>query len=282
MLARALGIAAVAVGVLVLVVSVNSRRFGRRVAREAREMWGSPTAPRAVDRVRPGELPPPVGRFLARAVGARAVTVRTVRLRHGGTFRPKLDGGWLTIRGDEYFAADPPGFVWWGRAQIAPGLWVEARDRSVGGVGSMLVSAESSFTLADSKGPAMDQGALLRLLAEMPWFPTALFDDRYVTWTAVDDQRAWARLRVNGREVAGVFEFGDDGLITTFTAERQRDLGGGASVLTPWSGQYGDYREVEGLLVPHHVVVSWKVGGQPIPYARFSVERLEFDASEPF
>jgi hypothetical protein len=282
MLARALWIAAVALGALVLVVSVNSHRFARRVAREAREMWESPTAPRAVDRVRPGELPPPVGRFLARAVGTRAVAVRTVRLRHGGTFRPKLDGRWLTIRGDEYFTADPPGFVWWGRARIAPGVWVEARDRSVGGVGNMLVSAESSFTLADGKGPAMDQGALLRLLAEMPWFPTALFDDRYVTWTAVDDRRAGARLRVNGREVAGVFEFGDDHLITTFTADRERDLGGGGSVLTPWSGQYGDYRDVEGLLVPHHVVVSWKVGDQPIPYARFAVERLEFDAAEPF
>src|SRR6266571_2819995 len=277
MLARALSIAAVVVAVLLLVVSANSLRFGRRVAREARAMWGSPTEPRAIDRERLGELPPPVRRYLVRAVGARTVAVRTVRLRHGGTFRPKLDGAWLPIRGDEYFAADPPGFVWWGRTRIAPGVWVEARDRSVGGVGNMLVSAESTFTLADSKGPGMDQGALLRLLAEMPWVPTALFDDRYVTWTAVNDRRAGAKLRVSGREVVGVFGFGTDGLITAFTADRHRDLGAGESVLTPWSGQYSDYREIEGILVPHDVVVSWQVDGQSIPYARFSVERLEFD-----
>ena len=282
MLARTLSIAASALAVLVLVASANSLRFGRRVAREARGMWDSPGEPRAIDRERVGELPPPVRRYLARAVGARAVAVRTVRLRHGGTFRPKLDGAWLSIRGDEYFAADPPGFVWWGRARVAPGVWVEARDRSVGGVGNMLVSVESTFTLADSKGPGMDQGALLRLLAEMPWMPTALFDERYVTWTSVDDRRAGARLRVSGREVAGVFRFGTDGLITAFTADRHRDLGAGQSVLTPWSGQYQDYREIEGMMVPHSVVVSWNVDGQDTPYARFSVERLEFDTNAPF
>jgi len=282
MLVRTLSIAAAALVALVLVASANSLRFGRRVAREARGMWASPTEPHAIDRERLGELPPPVRRYLARAVGARTVGARTVRLRHGGTFRPKLDGAWLPIRGEEYFAADPPGFVWWGRARIAPGVWVEARDRSVGGVGNMLVSVESTFTLADGKGPGMDQGALLRLLAEMPWIPTALFDDRYLTWTPLDEGRAGAKLRVSGREVAGVFGFGADGLITAFTADRHRDLGAGKSVLTPWSGRYEDYREIDGMLLPHSVVVSWNLDGQDTPYARLSVERLEFDASAPF
>lgn len=236
-----------------------------------------PIDPRRVD-----ELPAPVRRYAGKAVRGRKRPVRSVRLRHGGTFRPKLDGGWLSIRGEEYFAADPPGFVWWGRARVAPGIWVEARDRCVSGVGSMLVLAESTFTLGDSAGPEIDQGALLRVLGEMPWFPTAFLDDRYVTWTSVDERHAEATLRVNGRGVVGVFAFGEDGLLETFSAIRYRDLGGGKSVLTPWSGRYGDYREVDGLLVPHEVVVSWRVDGDGIPYARFLVERLEFDAAAPF
>jgi hypothetical protein len=39
-------------------------------------------------------------------------------------------------------------------------------------------------------------GALMRLLAEMTWFPTALLDERYVTWAPVDDAQARATLRV--------------------------------------------------------------------------------------
>lgn len=282
MLWLAMWIAVLVLGVFGVLASANSLRFGRRVAREVRQMWAGSTEPLIIDRSRLEGLPVPVRRYADKAVGERKRAVRTVRLRHGGTFRTKLDGAWLPIRGDEYFAADPPGFVWWGRVRVAPGLWVEARDRSVGGVGSMLISAESTFTLADSAGPEMDQGALLRLLGEMPLVQTALLDHRYVTWTAVDDRRAGATLRLNGREAAGVFEFGEDGLPASFLADRNRDLGGGRSVLTPWSGECAEYREVDGLLVPHQMVAYWHVDGQRIPYVRFLVEKLEFDATAPY
>jgi hypothetical protein len=146
----------------------------------------------------------------------------------------------------------------------------------------MHVSVESSFTLADRADAEIDQGALLRLLGEMVWFPTALLDDRHVTWTAVDDRPARAMLRVGGCDVTAVFEFGEDDLPVAVFGDRYRDLGGGASALTPWSGEFRDYRTVDELLVPHQVVAHWHVREQRIPYARFQVERLEYDATAPF
>jgi hypothetical protein len=215
-------------------------------------------------------------------LGRRERAVRTVRLRHGGTFRTTLDGAWLPIRGEQYFTADPPGFIWWGRVRIVHGVWVDARDRSIHGLGNMFVSAESTFTVADSVGPELDQGALLRLLPEMTWFPTVFLDDRYVGWSAIDESHAQATLRLDGHQVAGIFEFGEDDLPETFTAHRYRDLGGGKSALTPFSGKCRDYREVDGIPVPHQMIAAWHVNGQVIPYARFQVERVEFDASKPF
>ncbi len=44
---------------------------------------------------------------------------------------------------------------------------VEDLDRSVRGEGNMLVRVASTFTLADSRGPEMDEGALMRLLASI-------------------------------------------------------------------------------------------------------------------
>lgn len=278
----ALWIAVLAVATLGVLASANRFRFGRRVAHEARQLLAASAEPLPLDHRRLEELPLPVRRYAAPAIGARERAVRTVRLRHGGTFRSKLEGAWLPIRGEQYFTADPPGFLWWGRVRVAPWVWVEACDRSVGGVGNMRISLESTFTLADSTGPELDQGALHRLLGEMAWFPTAFLDRRYVTWTVIDDRRARAALRVNGREVAGVFEFGQDALPVAFLADRYRDLGGGKSVLTPWSGQYRDYREIDGLLVPHEVAVYWHVDGERIPYARFLVERLAYDVTAPF
>jgi hypothetical protein len=277
----ALGTAALA-GVCAAVASVNSRRFGRRVRIEASSLFERSARPPDTDgRLLAQALPPPVRRYLAKVLPSDT-SIQTVRLQHGGTFRPSFDGPWLPIRGEQYFTADRPGFIWWGRVQLVPGLWIDARDRSVDGAGHMFVSAESTFTIADSAGPALDQGALLRLLGEMVWFPSAFLDDRYLRWTAIDEHQARATLEVNACRVSGVFEFGADDLPVRYSAERYRDLGGGRSALTPFAGRMSDFRRVDGVLVPFRMVALWVVDGRPCEYVRFDVERLELDHRSPY
>jgi hypothetical protein len=267
------------IGLLGTVAAINSRRFAARVARETMELWQDGGAPRPLDRSALEGLPAPVRRYLSKALGRRERALQSARLRHSGTFRTTLDGDWFPIRGEQYFSTDAPAFVWWGRVHIAPGLWIDARDRSIAGAGGMLVLLESSVTLADSSGPELDQGALLRLLGELTWLPSALLDARFVTWSAIDDYKALATLRVGGREVSGVFEFGTDDLPRSFSAERQRAIGRGRSVLTRFTGECRAYREVDGMLVPGQMIAYWHVDGQRIPYARFHVERLEYDVA---
>jgi hypothetical protein len=187
----------------------------------------------------------------------------------------------LPIHGEQYLATDPPGFVWWGRIRVAPGLTVEARDRSRAGEGNMWIVLASTFTLQDARGPELDQGALLRLLGELAWCPTVLRDGRYVTWEPVDGDRARATLRVGGREVTATFEFGPDGLPARFTAERFRDVEG-TPVLTPFVGRTEDFRRVDGVLVPFRLAAAWVLEGGPLEYARWEVERVELDRPEPF
>jgi hypothetical protein len=275
--------AIVAGSLVVLVVGlvgVRRVRYERRIAREARELWAAERA-RAVQRARIEALPPPVRRYLELSGATLREPVRAVRLRHGGTFRPALDKPWYPIVGEQYFGADPPGFVWRGRIRMAPGLSIHARDRSFAGNGNMLVQVASTWTIADVRGPEMDAGALLRLLAEMVWFPTAFLDERHVTWSPVDDAHARATLRVGDREVAATFRFGADGLPAGVVADRHRDVNG-TGVLTPWTGEYGDYREVGGLRVPFRSEVSWIVDGRAQPYARWVFDRLEYDLAEPY
>jgi uncharacterized protein DUF6920 len=166
--------------------------------------------------------------------------------------------------------------------QMAPGVWIDARDRSVDGIGNMFVRLESTITVANSSGPELDQGALLRLLGELAWLPTAFLDDRHVAWSAIDDRHARATLRVNDRVASGEFEFGADGLPTTFAAERYRDIGAGKSVLTPFVGRFSDFRSVDNVLVPHRAVGAWIVDGKTLEYANFEVRQLEFDRAEPW
>jgi hypothetical protein len=219
-----------------------------------------------------GELPAPVARYRQLAVGDRA-PVRTLRLRHSGTFSTSQTSKPAAIRGTQLFTADPPGFLWLGQIRMAPGLWVDARDMSVAGAGSMRVLLDATLTLADARGPQVDQGAALRLLAEMPWFPTSLFDARSVTWSAIDANHARATLRMRDREVSGVFEFGPDGLPLRMTAERFTDKG----ELRPWGGTYGDWRTVSGMRVPFEAKVTWQLPSGPFTYAHWRVHSMEYD-----
>ncbi len=282
MLWLALAVVAVVLAAAVALAMVNSRRFAGRVAAETRAMWATVPEARRVDRARMATLPPPVRAYLFKALGDRTSAVRAVRFRHGGRFRTKLDGPWRPIRGEQYEAADPPGFVWWGRLDAGPGLWVDALDRSMSGKGGMRVAFESSVTLFDRSGPELDQGSLLRLLSDFVLFPTVLLDERYVSWATVDEKRAKATLHVGEREVSGVFEFGADGLPRAFHAERYYDTGAGQPELRPWSGDYLDYRNVGGLLVPFHFIGYWHVGVQRIAYVDFELETPELDATDPF
>lgn len=273
----ALWVVVTLIGAAGTAASLNNVRFGRRVAREVRQMVAASRVPPPASHGALESVPPPVRRYLVKALPGQRRPVRHVRLQHGGTFRPSLTGNWLPIRGEQHFTTDPPGFIWRGRVRMAPGVWIDARDRSVEGAGSMLVVLESTITLADSRGPELDQGALLRLLGEMAWFPTTFLDGRYVRWAAVDEQRARATLGVNGRTVSGEFTFDADDMPSTFSAERYRDVGGGRSALTPFVGRTSAFRRVDGILVPHRVVGAWIVDGREVEYADFRVERLAYD-----
>jgi hypothetical protein len=282
MSAMVLWAVALIVSAVGLTVSINSHRFARSVEAEARVLW-TPRPGRAPEsRTAVQSLPLPVQRYLRLAGADTHRTIQSARLRHSGTMTLSPEANPVAIRGRQYFTADPPGFVWWGRVRLAPGAWIDARDKVIAGVAGMKVTLESTKTLQDVSGPELDQGALVRLLAEMTWVPTAFLDGRYITWEALDDSRARARLRVNGREVSAIFEFGVDGMPARVTATRHRDLGGGKSALTPFVGTIAEWREVHGLRVPFRLEGSWIIEGKPFAFAHFQVDSFEFDRPDPF
>lgn len=268
-----LGLASLS-GLLGVVVLINRYRFKRRLARECGALRRAPPSTLPVPRL--DVLPDPVERYRLVAVGDRAA-VRTLQLSHRGSFTMSPNGKPLPIRGAQLFTEDPPGFLWWGRIRTSPGLWIDARDMSVAGLGSMRVLLDDTVPIADAEGPQLDEGAALRLLAEMPWYPTALFDQRYVRWRAIDDRHAEATLEfAPGRTVRGVFEFGADGLPLRMSGQRYKDGG----EMRPWGGVYRDWRTVEGLRVPFEAEVSWELPAGPYRYAHWFVDSMRFDAPE--
>lgn len=262
------------VSLVLLVIFSAALLYANAVAGEVKKLREQPPAPPGGEA--PRSLPAPVERYLKACGAYGRERIRLARVRHAGFFSPAPDKR-LKIEGTQYFSADPPGFVWWGRIRVAPFVHVDGRDTSIGGKGRMLVKASGLFAVADSVGPKFDEGALMRLLGEMVWFPTALADARFVTWTALGEATAAATLTVGDARATLIFRFGPDDLVVSVEGLRWRDVGKGEAVETPWYGLIADYKEVAGVKVPFTMSANWLFDGHALEYARWQVEAVEFD-----
>jgi hypothetical protein len=144
------------------------RTFSRLVHSDVQALAGraSPATASVVTEDMLSGLPEPVQRYLRYTGIVGKPLVRTVYLRQQG--RVRLAGQWwIPLRAQEWFSAQPPGFVWDATMRVAGIPVGRARDMYQGGQGRMLIKAASLVTVADAGGEEMDQGSMMRYLSEL-------------------------------------------------------------------------------------------------------------------
>ncbi len=264
----------VAIALAVALVAAATRRFHRRIDGEARALLvGARAAPaRAVDASELARLPPPVRRWLEASGAVGRPRAATVRLKQLGEMRTAPDKPWSPFVAEQYFSVDPPGFVWGVDVKMMRVLPFSGRDLYLDGRGNMLIKAASLATVADGKGPEIDQGAMLRFLGEMVWFPSGVLSD-YVRWDGIDDRRARATMQYGGVTASSVFEFDGRGRFVSLTADRF--MSGETPRLAQWRIQATDWRTIRGIEIPVQGQVVWKLPEGDFDYFRFRISDLE-------
>ena len=221
------------------------------------------------------KLPNTVQRYL-RTVGVIGKeAIRTVRLKQRGRLRMKEGEKWLPLTAEQYFTTSPPGFVWHARVRLFSLLNISVTDMFVNGHGRLKAKLLSLVMMADATGPQVDQGELLRYLAEMIWFPTAWLS-QYIEWKEIDEHSAQAILRHANLTVAAVLHFNKGSQVVQITAERYREEDG-KFILRPWSGREEDYREVGGMMIPMKAEVSWHLESGDFTCFRAQITEIEFN-----
>jgi hypothetical protein len=226
------------------------------------------------------ELPGPVARYFRAVLPEGARPIRYARMEQRGEFllRPGA-GGWRPFRAVEHFTPRPPGFVWDARIRMVPGVDVRVRDALVEGRGEMLGSVMGVWRVASANGtPELNAGALHRFLAEAVWLPTALLPGAGVVWRPLDGNSARASLSAGSTTVSLDFHFGADGLVDrVYTGARERDVGRGRTLPTPWQGRFSRYARRAGFRVPLAGEVEWILPEGPQPYWRGELTGVAFE-----
>lgn len=223
-------------------------------------------------------LPPPVARFLARALPADGRTIRLATVRQEGEFLLRAPDGWAPFSATQLFRAEPPGFLWDARIRMAPLVHVRVRDGYRDGTGSMHGAVAGLVTVVRASGtPELASGSLYRFLAEAAWIPTRLRPSRDLRWDAMDESTATATLTDGGTSVAVQFRFDAGGdIVGIHVPERARQVDGGYE-LAPWTGRFWGHREIGGFRIPTRGEVAWVIEGEEQPYWKGRIVEVVYD-----
>lgn len=227
------------------------------------------------------ELPGPVKRYLTYTGIVGRPIVQTVRLKQVGKIRKDATQPWMSFEAKQYYSVSPPSFVWIAYMKIFGLPLMRVRDYYMEGRGSILVKALSLFTVADSGGEKMDQGAMMRHLNEMMWFPSA-FLGKNVSFEPIDAGSARVTLRNMGKSVTATMYFDDEGKLTNFMAPRYRDMGNNRFELENWSTPIREYGEFEGLRLPMKGAGVWNLREGDLEYIELVVTDLKHDPEGPY
>jgi hypothetical protein len=265
--------------VIVLVVALvgyGRWNFDRLVQSELKTMLAPPVAEKKTltsEMLAP--LPPVVQKWLVRSGAVGRDMAHTVHIKQAGEMKTAPDGKWVPFTAVQYSTVDQPGFLWKTELRAAPLTPMTGRDKYENGRGHMFIQLFSLFTVADAKGPEVDQGALLRYLAEICWYPSAALRD-YIRWEPVDSVSARATMTYGGVSGSGLFRFNVDGDLTGIEAKRYYTRKGGAT-LEDWHIETKGWKEMAGLRIPCQSEVTWKLKGGDFTWLKLEITALELN-----
>jgi hypothetical protein len=213
-------------------------------------------------------LPRPVQQYFRHVLREGQPYISNVHLFHNGTFKADMKKDWIDIRGEAYFSADRPGFVWKGKTAA-----FTARDMFIEGKGRLVVSLFSLFKVEDSQGTRYNRGELMRWLGESVCFPTNLLPSKALAWSAIDDYSARLEYNYQGMMLNYIVFFNDAHEITQMHATR--NMGDGPR--QKWVTKLSKYQQRNSVLIPTVLEAGWQLKEGYFPYAKFTISQIDYN-----
>lgn len=222
------------------------------------------------------ELPEPVQRYFDYVFVGPQQPLAHIEVKQSGDFRRPQTEGFNPTTAEQTIAVGTPALMFSARTNMLPGFWATAYDHYANGEMEMKAKILSTLTVVDeTETPALNQTSLQRWLLESPLYPAALLPGGPVRWEPISDSKARAIVAADGQEASLVATFAADGSLESFQAEHDGDL------TTPYhgSGEHvsrSDYREVDGVMIPHAFTIARAAGGELFPFWAGEVDTIEF------
>ncbi len=240
--------------------------------RAANSSPGKLVTPERLDKV-----PYPVQRWLKSSGCLGKPAANIVKLQQTGQLKTSPDGQWIAYKASQYTGINQPSFAWYAEMQQSPLLILKGLDQYYNGKGQMTISLSALYRVVNASGPNIDQGSLVRYLAEICWYPSASLNE-YISWTAVDSLHAIGKIQIGKQQAEGLFTFTQDGRMTGFEAMRYMDRNPLPATLEKWviRIESDSYKNFDGIRIPARSSVSWQLKEGEFLWLKMEITSLSY------
>jgi len=254
-----------------------NKRFNKKVSREIKDLFrNNKKADKGkIQRSDINDLPDNVQNWLKSSKVIGKGKINSARLKQKAVMRLDRDKSWMPADAEQYFTVGKPGFIWKSRIKASPFMHIVGRDKYFEGKGNMLIKFMSMIPIANSSGQKMDQGTLLRFLAETVWFPTAALED-YVEWEKIGDKKAEATMSYDETSESGIFTFNENGDVIKFEADRYREMGGNYSK-ERWVIDMKEHGMLNGFKIPTKGDITWELDSGDFIWFKFEIKEIDYN-----
>ena len=222
-------------------------------------------------------LPEPVKLWLTKIGAVEKNRISAVRLSQKGLMKLEPEQkDWYKPQAAQYTTVSKPGFLWQVDLAVLPVINTKGRDLFYLGNASMLIKIASLLPVVEQgSNDKINESALHRFLLELPWYPTAALND-YLDWEEIDSTTARATINYQGVEASVIFKFDREGNLISTEAMRYKESDESAERLR-CTGELKEYKEVDGIMVPMEIDVSWHLESGRFTWFKVEVEELNFE-----
>jgi len=210
---------------------------------------------------------------------------RSVSVEWSGRFRRAPHEAWHACHAWQRTTAAEIARSFQMRMEIAPFVWIVARDTYAAGRGRLNVRLFDWVTVMDATGPELDLGELVTWLNDAVLFAPSMLLHHAVHWSAVDrhafdlavtDAGLTARARVIVDQAGAPRDF-----VTSDRFLQDPDLPGHPWRRTPWSTPIAGWSVTGGRPRPSGGQAVWRLAGGDFAYAIMDMgaARVIYDAT---
>jgi hypothetical protein len=223
------------------------------------------------------DLPGPVQKYLRYVGVVGKEKVHNVRIAFDGEFKTNPEKDWTKVAVAQHSFLDDPTRLYFIKLSMS-GVPVIGLHHYESGEAMMLIKLAGLFTVADGRGPEMNQGETVTVFNDMCLFMPATLIDKKIQWEEIDPLTVKATFENKGNRIAALLYFNEKGELINFVSDdRYYSPTGTTYQQVTWSTPIKDYREMNGVKIATYGEAIWHFPEGDYCYARVNVKEIEYN-----